>query len=165
MTSVARIGVLVPTGNPTVEREFRRMAPSSVTVHFARFDSPGGTPGAHVGMEQRLLDYLETIPTVIPSLVAEHPTVVVLAHTSVSYAIGFKEEPAFVERIAKLAGCPVVTASRAILAAFERFGVRRIALATPYSEAVEALGAAYWKAAGLEIVTRRRTGGRHQPLR
>ncbi len=153
MTSVARIGVLVPAGNPTVEPEFYRMAPSSVTVHFARLDSPEGTPGAHFGMERRLRGYLDALPTVVPSLAAVRPTVVALAHTSVSYAIGFAEEPALVERIAKLAGCPAVTAARAILAAFARLGVRRIALATPYPEA---LGATYWKAAGLEIVARRR---------
>ncbi len=156
MTTVARIGVLVPVGNPTVEPEFYRMAPSSVTVHLARFDSPEGTtPGTHVGMEQRLLGYLDAMPTVIPSLAAVHPTVVALAHTSV----GFADEPTLVERIAKLAGCPGVTASRAILAAFARLGVRRIALATPYSEAIEALGATYWKAAGLEVVARRRLEG------
>jgi hypothetical protein len=89
MTTVARIGVLVPAGNPTVEPEFYRMAPSSVTVHFARFESPEGTtPGTHVGMEQRLLGYLDAMPPVIPSLAAVHPTVVALAHTSVSYAVG-----------------------------------------------------------------------------
>jgi maleate cis-trans isomerase len=77
----------------------------------------------------------------------------------VSYAIGLAEEPALVERIADLAGCPAVTAARAILAAFARLGVRRIALATPYPEAVEALGVTYWKAAGLEIVARRRLEG------
>jgi maleate cis-trans isomerase len=160
MTTVARIGVLVPAGNPTVEPEFYRMAPSSVTVHFARLHSPEGTtPGTHAGMEQRLLGYLDAMPAVIPSLAAVHPTVVALAHTSVSYAVGFAEEPTLVERIATLAGCPAVTAARAILAAFARLGVRRIALATPYSEAVEALGAAYWKAAGLEIVALRRLEG------
>jgi len=160
MTTVARIGVLVPAGNPTVEPEFYRMAPSSVTVHFARFDSPGGTtPGTHLGMEQRLLGYLAALPAVIPSLAAVHPKVVALAHTSVSYAVGFADEPTLVERIAKLAGCPAVTASRAIVAAFARLGVRRIALATPYSEAVEALGATYWKAAGVEVVARRRLEG------
>jgi maleate isomerase len=154
-----RIGVLVPAGNPTVEPELYRMAPSSVTLHFARLESPDGVPGAHVGMEHRLLGYLQSLPSVIPPLAAVRPSVIVLAHTSVSYATGFAEEPTLVERMAKLARCPAVTASRAILAAFAHLGVRRIALATPYSEAVEALGATYWKAAGLEIVAHRRLDG------
>jgi maleate cis-trans isomerase len=154
-----RIGVLVPAGNPTVEPELYRMAPASVTLHFARLDAGEGTPGAHVGMERRLLAYLDGLPSALPLLAAVRPSVVVLAHTSVSYALGYAHEPGVVDRMTKLAGCPGVTASRAILTAFAHLGVRRIALATPYSEAVEALGATYWKVAGLDVVAHRRLEG------
>ena len=154
-----RIGVLVPAGNPTVEPELYRMAPASVTLHFARLDGGEGTPGAQVGMERRLLVYLDSLPAVLPTLAAVHPAVVVLAHTSVSYALGFAHEPVLIDRMTKVAGCPGITASRAILAAFAHLGVRRIALATPYSEAIETLGTVYWKAAGLDVVAHRRLDG------
>src|SRR5207249_11843123 len=87
-----RIGVLVPAGNPTVEPELYRMAPASVTLHFARLDGGEGTPGAHVGMERRLLVYLDSLPAILPTLAAVQPAVVVLAHTSVSYALGYGHE-------------------------------------------------------------------------
>ena len=151
-----RIGVLVPAGNPTVEPEFYRMAPPSVTVHFARLDAGEGTPGAIAGLEQRLLVYADAVPSAVPLLAAVQPAVIVMAHTSVSYATGFANEPALADRIAALGGCPAVMASRAILAAFAHLGVRRIALATPYSEAVEKLGARYWADAGLDVVAHRR---------
>ena len=154
-----RIGVLVPAGNPTVEPEFYRMAPPSVTVHFARLDAGEGTPGAIAGLEGRLLVYADAVPSAVPLLAAVRPAVIVMAHTSVSYATGFANEPALADRIAALGGCPAVMASRAILAAFAHLGVRRIALATPYSEAVEALGSKYWAAAGLDVVAHRRLDG------
>jgi maleate cis-trans isomerase len=154
-----RIGVLVPAGNPTVEPEFYRMAPPSVTVHFARLEAGEGTPGALAGLEHRLLVYVDALPTAVPLLAAVQPSVIVLAHTSVSYATGFANEPALVDGIASLGKCPAVTASRAILAAFAYLGIRRIALATPYSAEVEALGSRYWAAAGLDVVGHHRLDG------
>jgi len=151
-----RIGILVPAGNPTVEPELYRMAPPSVTLHFARIEATGGTPGAHEGMEQRLLGYIDSFPVAVPPLVAVRPKVLVLAHTALSYAVGFANEPAMIADLTTLAGCAVVTASRAILAAFAHLGVGRIALAVPYTAAIETLGASYWKAAGLDVVTHRR---------
>jgi len=154
-----RIGVLVPAGNPTVEPELYRMAPSSVTLHFARVDAPGGVPGSTAGMDQRLLGYVDALPHVVPALAAVRPNVIVVAHTALSYAMGFANEPSLIERLTELAGCPGITASRAILAALAHLGVRRIALAVPYAASIEALGATYWKAAGLDVVAHTRLQG------
>ena len=158
-TAPVRIGVLVPAGNPTVEPELYRMAPSSVTLHFARIDAKDGTPGAADGMEQRLLGYLDSLPVAVPPLAAVRPKAVVLAHTALSYAVGFANEPSMIDRLTMLAGCPGLTASRAILAALAHLGVRRIALAVPYTAAIETLGATYWKAAGLDVVAHTRLEG------
>jgi maleate cis-trans isomerase len=159
MTTATRIGVLVPAGNPTVEPELYRMAPASVTLHFARIDAPGGIPGAADGMEQRLLGYVDSLPVAVPPLAAVRPQAIVLCHTALSYAVGFANEPALIERLTKLAGCPGLTASRAILAALAHLGARRIALAVPYTAAIETLGITYWKAAGLDVVAHTRLEG------
>lgn len=159
MTTRARLGVLVPAGNPTIEPELYRMAPSSVTIHFARLDTLAGDPGAADGMEARTLAYLESLPAATRSLAAVRPDVIALAHTAVSYLTGFDREPALLERLTALAGTRAFTAARAILAAFARLGVRRIALATPYPAAIGAAGRAYWEAAGLQVVAHRQLDG------
>ena len=156
---MSRIGVLVPAGNPTVEPELYRMAPHTVTVHFARIDAPNGTPGAADGMERRLLGYLDSFPVAVPPLAAVRPSVIVIAHTALSYALGYANEPSMIDRAAKLAGCPVISASRSILAALAHLGARRIALAVPYTAAIETLGTTYWKAAGLDVIAHRRLEG------
>ena len=149
----------MPAGNPTVEPELYRMAPAAVTLHFARLEAPGGTPGAVERMEQRLRGYVDALPVAVPPLAAVKPSVVILAHTSVSYALGFAEEPALVDRLTALARCPAVTAARAIVAAFAHLGARRIAVAVPYAAGVEVLGLRYWKAAGVEVVAHHRLHG------
>ena len=150
----ARIGVLLPPGNPTVEPELYRMAPDGVSLHFARLEAPpsDGPPGGAAGMEERTRAYREGLAGPAAALGQVRPAVVVLAHTASSYALGFGNEQALIDRIASLGGAPALLAAHAALAALRHFEVKRLALGTPYPESISRQGKAYWEAAGFQIV-------------
>jgi maleate cis-trans isomerase len=157
----ARIGVLLPPGNPTVEPELYRMAPRGVSFHFARLPAggSGGPAGAAAGMEERTRAYREGLDGPAQALGEVRPALVLLAHTASSYALGWGHEQPLVDRIGSRCGAPALLAAHAVRAALHHLGVTRLALGTPYPESISRQGKAYWEAAGFRIVGYHRLAG------
>jgi maleate isomerase len=147
----ARLGFLVPPGNPTVEPEMMQLVPTGVSLHFARLMAAGST-GTAAGLEERQRSYLEHIDTSAALLAMVQPEVMVLAHTASSYALGRAGETQLIARLEQVTGSRFITAAGAVLQALAHLGVRRLALATPYPEAISQQGKAYFEANGLQVV-------------
>ncbi len=147
----ARLGFLVPPGNPTVEPEMFSMAPTGVSVHFSRLVAHG-TPGTHDGQDARTRSQLDNIDGPFELLGMVRPQVIVLAHTASSYMLGREAEAALTRRLEQKSGLRFTSAFAGVIAALAALGVRRIALGTPYAEAQTLQGKAALENHGLAVV-------------
>ncbi|MGH7109326.1 MAG: maleate cis-trans isomerase family protein [Stellaceae bacterium] len=147
----ARLGFLLPPGNPTVEAEMIALAPAGVSVHFNRMVARG-VPGSLSGQEARTRSMVEALDISVEMLVLAKPDIIVLAHTATSYELGRQGEADLLARLRHTYGVPVVTAFGAVVRALERLGVKRVALGAPYSAETTRKGKAHLEAHGFRVV-------------
>ena len=147
----ARLGFLVPPGNPTVESEMIELAPKGVSLHFQRMVARG-VGGSLDGQSERNQMMIDNLESSIELLAMVEPDVIVLAHTATSYHLGRDREAALLDRLRQASGIPIVTAFGAVLQALQRLDVKRLALGAPYSAEVTLQGKAHLEAHGFEVV-------------
>ena len=147
----ARLGFLVPPGNPTVEPEMGALAPPGVSLHFNRLVARG-VPGALDGQSERIRTMLDSLDLAVETLAMVKPDVIVLAHTATSYHLGRDGEADLVARLEGLAGTRFVTAFAAVRHGLHRLGVRRLALGAPYSRETTLASKAHLEAHGFTVV-------------
>src|SRR5919205_3632495 len=106
----ARLGFLLPPGNPTVEPEMIALTPQGVSVHFHRMDAGGGVPGALDNQDRRTSAMIDSLDAGVPLLAAVKPDIITIAHTATSYYLGREREAALLARLSEACGVPVVSA-------------------------------------------------------
>ena len=148
----ARLGFLVPPGNPTVEMEMMTAAPTGVTLHFHRMAAGGGVPGALDNQDARTRTMIDGLGDSVALLAMVKPDIIVIAHTATSYYLGKEREKALLARLSEASGVPVVTAFACVAAALERLGVQRLVLGAPYSAETTAAGKAHLEAHGFTVL-------------
>src|SRR5579875_2236048 len=126
----ARLGFLLPPGNPTVEAEMTALAPPGVSLHFNRMVAHG-VPGALDGQNERTR---------------------AMAHTATSYYLGRQGEADLLARLQNATGIRVITAFGAVVRALQRLGVERVALGAPYAMETTLAGKRHLEAHGFRVV-------------
>lgn len=151
--SVARVrpsawaGVVVPPANPTVEPELARCVEGALTLFTARFPVMPDTT-----LEQRNRRYLDHYRESISAFGTLPLRAIVMALTGPSYRLLPDGDHALARDLTTRAGVPVTTASAAIAEAAAAVGARRLCLLSPYPQWLTDEAAAYWRAAGHDVV-------------
>lgn len=151
----ARLGFLVPPGNPTTEPEMMMLAVPGVSLHFTRMVAHGVT-GSLQGQDERNRTQIEHLDECVALLAMVKPTVMVLAHTATSYTLGRAGEAETIERIERTTGIRFITAFGSVAAALAHLGIERVAIGTPYGEQATAQCEAHMKTYGFDVVSRGR---------
>lgn len=147
----AKIGFLIPSANPTVEREMYQLAPDGVSVHFQRMVGRGPV-GTWANLQSRAATHLEHMDETVELIANVKPDVIVLAHTATSYVLGREGEAKLAARLKEATGIPFISALGSAVEALKVLGVKRVALGTAYDEVLTLKGKEVLESYGVEVV-------------
>jgi len=146
-----RIGLLVPSSNTTMEAEFYEMRPAGVSIHTARMGLQEVTP-------EKLVEMAEDTGRAAALLATAEVDIIVYGCTTGSLVGGVEWEEGLVQRIEEETGVPAVSTSRAVVHALRALDVKRVAVATPYTDVLNRLERAFLESHGFEVTAMRGLG-------
>ena len=152
MENIARLGFLIPPGNPNTEGEVIKMARPEFSLHFTRMVAHGET-GSLDGQDERNQTQIDHLPENIELLKLVKPAVIAMAHTASSYTLGKEGEAKLIQKLENQYTVPFITAFGSVVRALNHLKVKRIAFGTPSSEQNTLRCKQLLEAYGFEIVS------------
>ena len=141
----AKIGYLLLATEQTVQDDVYRLRPEGVGVHFTRVPIPDSITSDTLSAQAGLL--ADAAATLLPDGSLD---VACYACTSGSLVIG--EERVFAEIARGAPGARPTSIITGVLRALRALRARRVVVATPYLDEINAREAAYLEAAGVEVL-------------
>jgi maleate isomerase len=141
----AKIGYVLLATEQTVEEDVMRLTPPGVGVHFTRAAIPDSITAETLADQAPELG--EAAALILPDGSLD---VVCYACTSGSIVIG--EERVFAELMRGAPGAKATSLITGVIRALRALGARRLVVATPYLDEINALEADYLEAAGFELL-------------
>jgi maleate cis-trans isomerase len=145
MDTQARIGLIIPSGNRLTEPQFHTYLPASVGVHVTRLRMAGKFRKPLSELERPLTEAAEALSDVKPDMIVFHCT-------ANSMENGLAHENAIVGMVERASGCPTLTTAQAIRQAFDKLGIKRLVLISPYVKATNQLEVSYLAETGYTVL-------------
>ena len=149
----ARIGIAIPSTNIAVEYDCQRIIPEGVTWHFGRFY----IEVRDLSDNETFLKFVEAIQDTIPlsmrDLVTAEITYAMMGMSAETFWGGKAGNDAFQQRIRGIIGPDVglTTGANAADAALKAYGIKNIAVLTPYQPVADEQVRQFFGESGYEI--------------
>ena len=136
----------MPSSNTVMEVDFYRGLPANITLHVARILLEETT----VEAEKRMIE--EYTPVAARDLSTLHPDLVVFGCTSASAVYGVDGDARLQAGLTDITGAPTIGVMSSVLRALDAIEAERVAVITPYIDALNAKIADRLTEHGLNVV-------------
>ncbi|MGX9964086.1 maleate cis-trans isomerase family protein [Roseomonas sp. F4] len=147
-TAWRRIGMLIPSSNTSIEREYPAHMPPDLSFHFARLTM---TRLDAAGMAEQLAD----LRRAVGSLADARVDAILLCQTAASYWMGRDWDASIRADMSAWAGVPALTAAQTVEEALAALGVTRVGFAAPFPPEIGQASLDYLRACGIAVVATR----------
>jgi maleate isomerase len=147
--SRGRIGLITLASDTSVLPEYARLMPDGVSVYPAPIVLPRGEVSAEALAEMLAGDGLERAAAL---LAWAEVGVIVFACTTGSLVHGIGWDRELIGRIERASGRPATTTTTAVLEALRAIGASSLAIATPYTDALNQIECAFFEESGYRVL-------------
>ena len=139
-----RFGLIVPSSNTTMEREFSRLSPEDFSIHTARLRLTKVTV-------KELADMEKGVEEAGLKLADAGVDIIGYGCTSGSLYRGLGHDKTIEARIEEASGTPSVATAGAVISALRGLKIQKVAVATPYIDEINVLEKAFLSSNGFQV--------------
>jgi maleate isomerase len=150
-TRRARIGVVIPSTNTSVEADYNDLRPPNVSFHTARIFI-NTQIGSDDKAQRTLQQIREGSEKAVHDVCTCQPDHLIMGMSSETFVGGLKGSRELTDKMEKLSGLRVSTGSEATNLALQSIGARKIAVLTPYQPSIDAQVERYFDDLGYDMV-------------
>jgi maleate isomerase len=142
----ARIGVITPAVGMAVTADFHKIAPEGAALVLAAVAEPITQDSV-----EQLARVGDGVVEAARRLLMAKVDVILWNTSSGSFIKGHGYDRELIDRMEQATGTPATTASTAMIEAFQKLGLRKVCLATPYIDEINERERAFIEAHGFEV--------------
>ena len=150
----AKLGVLAPSTNTSVQPEFEAMRPWGVTHHHSRLVIPDSRVTDDASFMAMMQNIRGALLPALDAVLTCHPDYVVLGMSAETFWDGLKGSESLKKKLERTAKCGVAMGSDACRGALRAYGrsIRRIGVITPYMPVGDRQVRRFFSDCGYEVV-------------